>query len=375
MYGAIRFFSIGGITVRVHWTFLLVIGWIILLNVQSGIQADQLLWSTLFILALFACIILHESGHAWAASWFGIKAKNILLLPIGGVAGIEKFPDKPIQELLISASGPIVNLLIAMLLWLVFLKDGSIWVMLPYGSISEGSYFFQNMYLVNIGIAFFNLIPAFPLDGGRIFRSLLAMRMNYVKATTIAAATGKIFAVFFIGAGIVLVNFALPLIGFFIMFSANTEEFYLRIKALLKDIRVKDIAIHHYHAFKADMRVKEAAEILKNNYSRYFILTDELSKPIGTVSRMNIIKALAEKKYNKTLEQLASKEVQILDCNTAVEHILGQLARNQDHLYPVTEDGHYTGAIDLNQVIEFLLLHQSDSPQFAKIRSLAGLIH
>lgn len=373
MYGAIHFMKIHGISLFIHWTFLLLTGLVIFVNVQQGNNLIQMAWSVLFILAVFACVTLHEFGHALVAAAYGIRAKHILLLPVGGIASIEKFPDNPGQELLISMAGPATNLLIAALLWMVIQQQAGFINFFPDTNITEGKYFFLNLYMINVGLAIFNLIPAFPMDGGRILRALLAFRLNYLQATSIAAATGRIIAVIFIALGIVLVNFILPLVGIFIVLSANTEEFYLRLKFLVKGIKIKDMAIHDYHVLNAHMTILEAADILKMNYSKYFILA-EGTKPVGSISRIEIMKALAEKKYSDLLIETANPEINCLEGEEDVDIVLEQLAGHEDYVYPVVVNNYYTGAINLNQVIEYLLLHKTDSKQYKRVMSLAGLL-
>jgi len=372
MKGAVKLISIRGITLFLHWSFLLLLAIIILMNNSIGNTVDRLSWSLLFVAAILFCIVLHELGHALIALSFGIKAHNILLLPIGGVASIEKFPSNPKQEVFISASGPLVNISIALVLYFLVLRHQNI-PDFSFTSFSLSLNFLYNLFLANIALAAFNLIPAFPMDGGRILRALLGFRINHISATNITGIIGKIIAIVFIGLGIILVNFSLPLIGLFIIFSADTEKYYLHIQSMIKGIKIKEVAIQGYFGLSANLTVKEAAGILMNNFNKYFILTEN-ARPIASLKRMDIISALAEKKYDSILKSLTQHEIISFNGNDDVESILDILANHETLNYPVTIDGVIIGVVNFNQVIEYVLLNNTGSENFEKVKSLAKLV-
>jgi Zn-dependent protease/predicted transcriptional regulator len=373
MKGSMKIISVKGIKLYVHWTFLFLVGWIVLVNTRTGDDLQQLIWSLVFLFAVFACVALHEFGHALMAARFGIKARNIILLPIGGIASIEKFPDNPRQELSISIAGPLVNIFIAAVLALFlfplpgYLQDPSSI------RITHGHDLLYNLFVVNIALALFNLIPAFPMDGGRILRALLGFRINYVRATTIAAFIGKIIAVLFIITGIVFYNLILSLIGVFIIFSASTEEYYLRLKALVKGIRFKELLMYDYNSIQTKTTIKEAGGILMNNHNKYFIVMDG-AIPVGTVNRMDIIKAIAEMKYEEPVQKLMKENLSSFDADTQVETALEEMAANPERIHPVMESGQFLGVVNFNHIIEYLLINKAGSGEFARIKSLAGLV-
>jgi len=373
MAGAFKLISIKGIRLFVHWTFLFLVGWVVLVNARLGNNIEQLAWSVLFIVAVFACVALHEFGHALVASRFGIQAKNIILLPIGGIASIEKFPGNPKQELAISIAGPMVNFAIAGILALFLHPFMFLWETPPDVSITHGHDFLYNLYAVNIGLAAFNLIPAFPLDGGRILRALLGFKLNYIRATTIVATLGKIIAGLFIVAGLVFFNLVLLVIGIFIIFSASAEEHYLRLKALVQGIKIKDIQMYDYNSLESKTTVKEAASVLMNNHSKYFIVMDG-PHPIGSINRIEIIKAIAEMKYEIAVGDLLRKGLSYLDGEKEADTVLEKLAASDERLYPVMENGLFTGVINFNQIIEYLLIHKAETKEYGRIKSLTGLL-
>jgi Zn-dependent protease/predicted transcriptional regulator len=373
MRGSYKILNIRGISLYIHWTFLFLIGWVILINANTGNNVEQITWSLIFLLAVFACITLHELGHALMAARFGIKAKEIVLLPIGGIASIEKFPDNPSQELSISIAGPMVNIVIAGLIWL-FIPNISFIDVDQHITIMHGHDFLYNLLVVNILLAVFNLIPAFPMDGGRILRALLGFKLNYIQATTIAATVGKIIAILLIIAGIVLINPILPAIGIFIIFSAGAEEYYLRLKSLVKDLKLNEVLMYEYNSLQANMTVQEASNILNSNYSKYFILMDG-NNPIGTINRMEIIKAIADMNYTEPLRNLAKEKLHSLNGNEEIDTVLEELARSEERIYPVMDNSKFVGVVSLNHIIEYLLLNKVNTKEYSRIRSLAGLLH
>jgi Zn-dependent protease len=334
----------------------------------------QLSWSLLFILAVFACIFLHELGHALVARSFGIEARNIVLLPIGGIASIEKFPDNPRQELAISAAGPAVNLAIAGIIWLL-LPEGATLGGSPfrYGA-SVGTTSLADLGTVNLVLALFNLIPAFPMDGGRILRALLGLRLNYIQATSIAATIGKAFAILFIAAGIVFINLWLPLIGIFIFIAAGTEEYYLRIKSLATGVRLSEVVMYEYSGLQTTQQVQQAAPVLLSNHSKYFLLMEN-NMPVGVLNRLLIIEAIAENQFQATLGSLPYEKVDTLQADQPVEAVLEKLAGNEDRIFPVVEQGRFVGVVSMRHIIEYLLVHKTGTPDYKRLKSLVTLLH
>jgi Zn-dependent protease len=227
MLASLRLGRIFNIETTIHWSFWLLLLWVLLgtgldAGWQSGLAAAG------FLTTVFVCVYLHELGHAFAASQCGIRTVDITMLPIGGMARLERLPDNPRQELWIAIAGPLVNIVIAFLLGLFLFSTSEL------GKISEGwsikQSFLEQLLVVNVFLAVFNMIPALPMDGGRIFRALLEFRYSRLPATEIAAKVGRFIAVLFIAVGL-FKSFNLVLIGLFVMMAGYQELMMVRFQA------------------------------------------------------------------------------------------------------------------------------------------------
>jgi Zn-dependent protease len=365
--------TIKGITVYLHFTFLIFVAWLFILYVVSGMNGTQLLWSLGFLFSIFISIILHEYGHALVAAQFGINAKKITLYPIGGIASIEKLPENPKQELLISGAGPVVSFCLAALLLLFSPQELSMRSFKEYTGIITKENFLFSLGWLNFALAIFNLIPAFPMDGGRIFRALLAFKYNYIKATAIAASVGRIIAIIFILTGLFSVNFILSLIGVFIIIFAKAEESYLQLKTLVKGIHLSEALMYDYNSLDAQLTVTEAANILENNHNKYFIVMEE-GVPTGTLNRIEVIKAVAEQQYEKKIFDLMKKNIVHLEGNMMVNDILEKLSDHEERIHPVFDRDKFIGVVSFQHIIEYLLIHKASSKEYGKTRGLAELV-
>ena len=210
-----------GIQFRIHVTFFLLLLYVFFSDIKEGFGQAGL--SVLFVCLIFVCVVIHELSHSLVARHFGREPRSITLLPIGGVAAIDMMPNRPSQEIAISIVGPITNIVIAIALALV--GGSSMAAAINKGTnLTASQSFLVNLIAANIILAIFNLIPALPMDGGRIFRSILALKFGFLRATLWAVATGKVIAVMFVVCSFHGQNFPLALIGFFIFAGANNEE-------------------------------------------------------------------------------------------------------------------------------------------------------
>jgi Zn-dependent protease len=226
MRWSLKLGKIAGIRIYLHWTFLILPLWVFFNDLGKGLGLPGAVQSVLFVIALFGCIVLHELGHALAARRYGIPTRDITLLPIGGVARMERMPREPRQELWVAIAGPLVNVGIAavLLLALVALQ------FVPARFVASQAAFLVPLLWANLFLLVFNLLPAFPMDGGRVLRALLAQRLDYIRATRIAARVGQVMSILFVIAGFtVLKNPMLMLIGVFIFFGARNEAHIVEV--------------------------------------------------------------------------------------------------------------------------------------------------
>lgn len=278
---------VAGIEVRLHLTFLLFLLWIGYGYYERG--GPTAAWQgTLFLLALFACVLLHEFGHALAARCYGIPTPDITLLPIGGVARLQRIPDDPRQELVVALAGPAVNVLIAGLIVLAGhpLDFGAL------GAVAEpGAPFWSKLAAVNVSLVLFNLVPAFPMDGGRVLRALLAFILPHARATRYAARAGQVFAVGFGLLG-VFANPLLLFIAFFIFLGAMQEASLAEMKEITSGVPVADAMVTHLIRLSPRATLDDAIEALLRTSQHEFPVVDAHDRPLGILTRDDLIGAL-----------------------------------------------------------------------------------
>lgn len=348
--------KVSGIKIFVHWTFALLIAWVVYNDVKAGLGTTEILWSVAFIFALFACVTLHELGHSLTAQRYHIKTRDITLLPIGGVASLEAIPEKPKEELLITLAGPLVNVAIALLL-LPFVHWPETAEALQGLSNVSGQNFIMSLLSVNVSLAVFNMIPAFPMDGGRILRALLAYKMDRVKATRIAAGIGQTVAVVFVILGF-YGNPFLVFIGIFIFLGAQGEARYAAGRALVKGVTLQQVMMREIPALESHLTIRDAAQQLLQGQNKNFIVLSN-NQPVGTLTHSDIIKALGEQGENALVENAMDKELISLPAHTSLEDGLKQLQLSRKPLVLVTYQGSMIGIVDAQNIAEFLLIKQA----------------
>ena len=364
MKGSFKLGSIAGIAVFIHWTFSILIAYIIVTNYRAGQSVEQILWSLLFILSIFGAVFLHELGHALAAKKYNVKTKDITILPIGGVARLEKIPEKPKEELVVAIAGPLVNVALALVtaMFITFPEANELTDL-----VSEGitaSNFFLLFYTVNIWLALFNLIPAFPMDGGRILRALLAMRFERSRATKIAARIGQLLAIGFVFIGF-YVNPFLIFIGLFILLGAQAEVQFTESKALLAGYTVQDALMQQYQSIDSGELIKTAVAFLLNGQSKFFLITEN-SLPVGTLSRDEIIKALSTKGENEVVRNVMNKDFIFLEVDSPLEEAFEKMQQQKTSLIPVVKNELIVGALDMENILEFIMVKNAKEKNIAK---------
>ncbi len=288
MKGSIKIIRLFGVPLLLHWSFLLLapLGWYY--GQQLELEQNEMVWWALFGVAVFCCIILHEYGHALVARKYGVKTRDIVLFPIGGMARLDRLPEKPVQEFLVALAGPLVNVLIALVLFPFFwfyTRPALLTQAIPDSdNIDDNFFFFLPLLLfLNLLLALFNLIPAFPMDGGRILRALLSIRFGRLRATKIAVGIGQVLAVGLIFYGMSSERFSYLLIGFFIAYTAMREYRWVKTESLLASYKVDDVFMRQHHPLLLDDDLQKATAIFERTGQKGFLVFDHHTNLVGTL--------------------------------------------------------------------------------------------
>ena len=287
-------FSIGrllGSELRVHATFFLLLAWVAAVGQISGGPLAALV-NVVFILVLFACVIAHEYGHALMARRYGIATPDITLLPIGGMARLERMPERPGQEIMVALAGPAVNVVIFLVLVGVFRVDTSLETLTQIEDPTKG--FMGRVAIVNLILVLFNMLPAFPMDGGRVFRAVLSIWMPRVQATQVAATAGQVMAFGFGFLGLLTVNPLLILVAVFIFIAAGAESSFVAMQDFGRHTGVRQAMITRFETLPEDASLNEAAATLIRTTQHEFPVVDAQGHFLGILTRRALYAALAE---------------------------------------------------------------------------------
>lgn len=358
--------TFAGIDVFIHTTFLLIIGWV---GFTYWMQT-RTVWGTLegilFVLILFGFVVMHEYGHALTARRYGIKTRDITLYPIGGVARLERMPDKPIQEFWVALAGPAVNVVIAAILfaWMFFTQT-----LVPVSGLTvSGGPFIERLLLVNVWLVLFNLIPAFPMDGGRVLRSLLAMRLEYTRATQIAASIGQGIAFIFGFLGL-FTNPFLVFIAFFVWIGAAQESSMVQMKSALGGIPVGRAMQTDFRTLSPGDSLGRAVELILSGSQTDFPVTKD-NTVVGVLTRSDLMAAISRQDRSMPVMNIMRRDIQVVDSNDMLEVAFARLQACDCHTMPVMHHGQLVGILTADNVGEFLMIQsalrksQQQSPAF-----------
>jgi Zn-dependent protease/predicted transcriptional regulator len=369
MRGSLKIFTWFRIPVYLHWTFGLPVLYALWTWYDGQHEPETLLMITGFLAALATCVLLHEYGHSLMARRYGVNTQDILLTPIGGIARLERMPEKPMQEFLVAIAGPMVNVVIALLLlgislivfrgedwevfkWLLGLlisKDGEA-VEIP-----DGPMFFIAWLLIsNCVLVLFNLIPAFPMDGGRIFRSLLSMRLGRVRATRMASFLGQGIALVFISGGFFWSQPMLAVVGLFVFMTARTENSMVQLDALLRRFLARDVVRTDYTRLLETDWMQTAAELLRQGPERDFLVFNFANQLTGYLEKEQIQDAVKKHDLSAPVAQYLSKPVQVVAAGESLHYVHYLIRYNRIPIVAISDGDQLIGVIDETGLLDFV---------------------
>ena len=356
-------FQLFGIDVKIHWSFVLILAWgALLYGIGPAGWLVGGIYGALTFALLFVCVTLHELGHALAARRYGIGTRSILLLPIGGVANLERMPEKPTQELVIAIAGPLVNVVIAIVLLplaLLINSNGA-------GDLLGGQAMVNNIrepgidnlvtFLVamNVMLVIFNLLPAFPMDGGRVLRAFLAMAMPYRSATRTAVLVGRLMAVGFAMFGIFSGNIGLLLVAFFVYVGGSAELEAVTSRAVLRNVRASSALTPDAVRLYASERIARGMELVMTTYQTDFPVLDLGGRFVGVLTRQRLVNALRDLGADARVVEamLPADRIPVLAPTVDLAHVWEVMAQSGGHVVAVYEGPDFLGIITNEDIAE-----------------------
>lgn len=348
--------TVAGTAVRIHLTFLLLVGWYAWQAAQAG-GTDAAIRATIFLLSLFFCILLHEFGHIAMARRYGIRTPEVILSPIGGLARLERMPDEPRQELLVALAGPAVTAAIAGVLWVVLAvarigasPDILAQPVLP---------LLPGLLYVNLSLLAFNLLPAFPMDGGRVLRALLARRKGLVVGTRIAARIGQGFAILLGLFGLSYSPF-LVLIAGFIFLGAQAEAAAVESRAAGRGVRAEQMMVTDFRVLRVHATLHEAAEALLAGEQRDFPVVDNLGRLEGMLTRDHLIRGLSRLGHAARVTEVMAPVTATVPLGMSFDQALNLLRQSGLPALPVVAgDGSLAGLLTLDNITDLVLVRRA----------------
>ena len=343
-----------GIRVEVHVTFLLFVGWI---AVNQGLltgEAARAVAAVALLLLVFACVVLHELGHALTARRFGIATRDIVLLPIGGVARLERMPERPQQEIAVAVAGPAVNVGIAALLVLLMTLTGR-----PTDLAGFRGGLLETLLLVNVMLVLFNLLPAFPMDGGRVLRALLALRLPYLQATRIASAVGQGAALLLGVAGLFyLHNWMLAFVALFVFLAAAEERALVQTRTSLTGLPVRAAMLTDFRRLDLREPLRRAVEYLMTGSQQDFPVLDG-DRLCGVLTRAGLVAALERHGLDAPVGEAMSAQPCSADVAEPLEGVVSRLRGRECPVVPVLDQGRLVGLVTVENVGDLLLVREA----------------
>ncbi len=394
MKGAFQIAKFFGIPVQVHWTFTLIFVYVFYEGMGKSLSWTEMGWMMAFVLALFACVVLHEFGHALTARRFGVDTRDIILSPIGGVARLDRLPEQPMHEFLVAIAGPMVNIAIGVVLSFIPLLSSEesrrnfvnffMQVLYPQSNffVSDPTpfqYFLFGMVALNIVLAVFNLLPAFPMDGGRVLRALLSLRLGRLRATQVAVYVGQFFAVALMAIGLWYLHFITALIGLFVFITAANEYRMVKLDGVLEGHLARDILRTQYTKLYAKDPLSLAMGPLNQGVERNFLVFDEWQNLVGILEEERILEAAKKEKAGEQgailAGQLANNGFEAILATDSLKSLFPKMQWKSQRILPVYDKGKLVGVVDRNALNNFISLQARLEKKNSPFRFWQGLFH
>ena len=386
MTGAFRVARFFNIPVRVHWSFfVLVLGYVLYAGFDTDWDKMAMLWSGIFVLVLFFLVVLHEFGHALTARLYGVNTRDIILLPIGGVARLDHLPEKPAHEFWVAIAGPLVNVALAILfsLYLFRFTPDQRWEIMNGVVFAKGNFFLDTysnldrfiffMAWLNVILATFNLIPAFPMDGGRILRALLSIGLGRLNATLIAARIGQLMALGMITWGVQgiwavgPINPMYVLIGLFILFTAENEYRSVRMEDMVTKLKVNELMRGNFSRIYLDDSIEEVLKIYKLGLERNFLVFDKWQNLMGVLPEFKLLDARKKKDLQATVSKYMLPDIYPLVSAENLRGAFGVLQVSDAGAMPVYNPwNRLIGVLDEHQFAQDLKKRMRNRKWFGK---------
>lgn len=375
MGGSIPLFRISGIMLRMHVTFPLILIWgAIQFGVLNGQGLPGAIFGVVVFLLLFVIVVLHELGHSYAAKYYGVGVKEIVLLPIGGVAQLARIPEEPVQEFVIAIAGPLVNFVLAvvMLALGLVLGQGFEWISLT--ALREGMgtlnllSIANYVFISNLFLAIFNLIPAFPMDGGRVLRALLAISLDYVTATRIAAAVGQALAFLFGLWGFLGGGFFIIILAIFVYMGASQESQVVQIRHTLGNLKVGQAYSHGARTLPPAATLQDAVELTLSSFQADFPVCDG-DRLVGMLTQARLLEQLSQRGPETPIGAVMVTEVTPARPGDEVFVVQQRMVESNIDALPVVEDGQFLGLITSRDISELYRLVSTQPDLVAAIKT------
>lgn len=353
MRWTLRLGRIAGTEIRLHLTFFLLLAWFGLDYYKSG-GTSAAVYGVLLTCLVFLCVLLHEFGHAFAARYYGIRTPDITLYPFGGVARIERMPEKPWEEVVVAIAGPMVNVVIAGVLWLVVLGFR---LPVPEDVESLKNNIAAALLGVNIMLVLFNLLPAFPMDGGRVLRAFMAMRLGHNRATQIAARIGQFLAVGLGFLGLTTSNPMLILVAFFVFAAAASEAGAAQMKDISRGLPVSAAMVTKFQSLPRNASLGEAADVLLHTSQHEFPVVDPDGTMRGIFTRTDLLAALRQSGPGTLVTEVMNTDFPVINPRTPFGEAVEMMQQRECSVLPVTDgEGRLVGLFTLENVGEMLMV-------------------